>query len=47
MKKRIIVGISGASGVLYGLRLLEVLKEKGSIEIFLTISQTGNCNRLP
>jgi 4-hydroxy-3-polyprenylbenzoate decarboxylase len=41
MKKRIIVGISGASGVLYGLRLLEVLKEKGSIEIFLTISQTG------
>lgn len=41
MKKRIIVGISGASGALYGLRLLEVLKEKGSIEIFLTISQTG------
>ena len=41
MKKKIIVGISGASGALYGLRLLEVLKEKGSIEIFLTISKTG------
>jgi len=41
MKKKIIVGISGASGALYGLRLLEVLKEIGSIETFLTISQTG------
>lgn len=41
MKKRIIVGISGASGALYGLRLLEALKESGSIEVFLTISQTG------
>lgn len=41
MKKKIIVGISGASGAIYGLRLLEALKNTGSIEIFLTISQTG------
>ncbi len=41
MKKKIIVGISGASGALYGLRLLEALKDTGAIEIFLTISQTG------
>ena len=26
---RIIVGISGASGVIYGIRLLEILKETG------------------
>ncbi len=41
MNKKIIVGISGASGAIYGLRLLEALKHTGSIEIFLTISQTG------
>jgi flavin prenyltransferase len=41
MKKKIIVGISGASGALYGLRLLEALKNADTIEIFLTISQTG------
>ena len=41
MKKKIIVGISGASGALYGLRLLEALKSTGEIEIFLTISQTA------
>jgi 4-hydroxy-3-polyprenylbenzoate decarboxylase len=41
MQKRIIVGISGASGALYGLRLLEALKDAGGIELYLTISQTG------
>ena len=41
MKKKIIVGISGASGAIYGLRLLEALKSIGTIEIYLTISQTG------
>ena len=41
MQKRIIVGISGASGALYGLRLLEALKNIGAIEIYLTISLTA------
>jgi flavin prenyltransferase len=37
-KKRVIVGISGASGVIYGVRLLEALKEIG-IETHLIISE--------
>jgi 4-hydroxy-3-polyprenylbenzoate decarboxylase len=41
MQKRIIVGISGASGALYGLRLLEALRNTGTIEIYLTISLTA------
>jgi len=34
--KRIIVGITGASGVVYGTRLLEVLNERG-VETHLII----------
>jgi 3-polyprenyl-4-hydroxybenzoate decarboxylase len=30
--KRIIVGISGASGVIYGIGLLEMLKEINAVE---------------
>ena len=37
---RIIVGISGASGVVYGIRLLEVLKKAG-IETHLVMSKTA------
>ena len=37
MTKRIVVGISGASGVIYGVRLLEVLKDLG-VETHLVIS---------
>jgi len=29
MNKRIVVGIAGASGVIYGVKLLGLLKEKG------------------
>ena len=32
---RIIVGISGASGAIYGVRLLERLRASGSVEIHL------------
>lgn len=39
--KRIIVGISGASGVIYGIRLLEVLKEVAEVETHLVISQAA------
>jgi len=39
-KVRIIVGITGASGAIYGLRLLEVLKEAG-YEIHAVISEPG------
>jgi flavin prenyltransferase len=43
MTKRLIVGISGASGVIYGVRLLEVLKNRG-IETHLIISDAGKLN---
>jgi len=38
--KRMIVGISGASGVIYGVRLLEVLKEAG-FETHLVMSKSA------
>ncbi|HUL30906.1 MAG TPA: flavoprotein, partial [Thermodesulfobacteriota bacterium] len=37
---RLILGISGATGAIYGIRLLEVLKEKG-IETHLIITSTS------
>jgi 4-hydroxy-3-polyprenylbenzoate decarboxylase len=43
MSKRIVVGISGASGVMYGARLLEVLKDK-DYETHLIISESGKLN---
>src|ERR1043165_1112184 len=39
-KPRIVVGISGASGVAYGIRLLEALKEVGA-ESHLVITKPG------
>lgn len=36
--KRLIVGISGASGVIYGIRLLEVLKEISGVETHLILT---------
>lgn len=39
MSKRIVVGISGASGTIYGIRLLEVLKETAGVETHLILSK--------
>ncbi|MCY4403049.1 MAG: UbiX family flavin prenyltransferase [Candidatus Poribacteria bacterium] len=39
--KRLIVGITGASAVVYGVRLLEVLANREDFEIHLTISKSG------
>lgn len=39
--KRLIVGITGASAVIYGVRLLEVLAKHENIEVHLTISKSG------
>jgi 4-hydroxy-3-polyprenylbenzoate decarboxylase len=37
--RRIVVGITGASGVVYGIRLLEVLRERPGIETHLVLSK--------
>ena len=37
--KRIVIGISGASGSIYGVRLLQVLQEMHDIETHLVLSQ--------
>jgi len=39
-KDRLVVGISGASGAVYGIRLLEVLREIG-VESHLVVSKAG------
>jgi 4-hydroxy-3-polyprenylbenzoate decarboxylase len=43
MAKKIVVGIAGASGVTYGVRFLELLKEQGH-ETHLIISEAGKQN---
>ena len=39
--RRVIVGISGASGAVYGARLLQVLQGQSSIETHLVVSDAG------
>ncbi|MHC5122928.1 MAG: UbiX family flavin prenyltransferase, partial [Planctomycetota bacterium] len=43
MKKRLVVAMSGASGVIYGIRLLEVIKDM-PYETHLIISQAAKLN---
>ena len=42
--KRIIIGMSGASGVIYGIRLLEVLQQQADIETHLIMSEAAKLN---
>jgi 4-hydroxy-3-polyprenylbenzoate decarboxylase len=42
--KRIIIGISGSSGIIYGIRLLEVLKQL-TFETHLVVSKAGQLTR--
>lgn len=39
--KRLIVGISGASGAIYGVRLLQVLRDVAQVETHLVMSQAA------
>lgn len=39
--KKLVIGITGASGAQYGVRMLEVLRDLGGIETHLMISEAG------
>lgn len=39
--KKLIVGLTGASGAIYGIRLLEILKSVATVETHLVISQAA------
>ena len=43
-KKRIVIGISGASGVIYGIRMLELLKGHDEWETHLILTDSGRKN---
>jgi 4-hydroxy-3-polyprenylbenzoate decarboxylase len=42
--KRFVVGISGATGSIYGVRILEVLKDIGGVETHLVMSRCARMN---
>jgi 4-hydroxy-3-polyprenylbenzoate decarboxylase len=42
--QRIIVAISGASGAIYGVRLLQMLRALGNVQTHLTVSDAGLLN---
>ena len=44
MKKRLIVAMTGATGSIYGLRILETLREAGGWETHLIVSDAGMLN---
>ncbi len=44
MTRRIVIAITGASGSIYGVRLLEALREEPDVETHLVVSKAGMLN---
>ena len=44
MRMRLIVGMAGASGIIYGIRLLEILRGVDEVETHLVMSSTARMN---
>ena len=44
MSQKIVVGITGASGVIYGIRALQMLRELDDVETHLVVSNAGYLN---
>lgn len=44
-ERRIIVGITGATGVVYGIRMLEQLRASRRVETHLVVSRSGHLTR--
>ena len=44
MSNRIVIGIAGASGVIYGVKILSLLKDRNDVETHLIISEAGKIN---
>ena len=44
MTQKIVVAISGASGAIYGVRLLQILREAGRVQTHLVVSDAGRLN---
>jgi len=42
--KRLIIGMSGASGLIYGIRLLEVLRDEPEVETHLVMTSSARLN---
>ena len=42
--KRFVIGLSGASGAIYGIRLLEVLRDVNDVETHLVVSNAAKIN---
>ena len=42
--KRVIIGMSGASGLIYGIRMLEVLQHASEVETHLVMTGAARLN---
>lgn len=43
-RRRLVIGISGASGAIYGIRLLAMLRDAGDVEVHLVMTATARMN---